>query len=218
MGIQNELPYGRTGWHGDNAVSLRSTLGEAETLVNDILASYQALLAEIDTQAGTTLVGDVTVDIVGVSGPVSVPAPATGSDKTLIHIAQGGSYTHGDNAVQLRRGLQDVQALVNEVKAKTNALLAVLDGGPGDGIDDGDYVAALTNSTPNMGEVHSRFANGGEAAHGDQGVALRLALQSMVVLANDLKTNHNALVAKINTDSTSGAYDPAHLVTADNIS
>lgn len=210
MAIQNEMPYGRTGWHGDQSVSLRSTLGAAVTLANDIRTQYTGLLAELDTQEGTSLVGDPTYDIA---------APAITIPATLQHVALGGAYTHGDNAVALRAGLEGIEVVANELKSNFNALLALLDTSPGS-ISDGDYVATVSINTANAGSVSPHFANGGAAAHGDQGVQLRLALEGMVAIGNSIKTQHNLLVAKIESDSSAPAntYDPTYDVTATDIS
>ncbi len=220
MAIQNELPYGGTGWHGDQAVSLRSTLGEANTLVNDILTQYNALLVQLDATEGTTIAGNAAIEIaaplVSVAGGFRLA--------TLAHVAQGGAYAHGDNAVMLREYLSGAAAVANELLTDLPVLLAELDGaGAGSTLTDGDYVAVIGAllTAPAQSSIHSRFASGGEAAHGDQGVALRLSLEQGVVLTNQLKSVLNQLLTKIENDGGRAAaattFDPGLLVLSPNI-
>lgn len=207
MAIQNEMPYGRTGWHGDQSVSLRSTLGDATALANDIRTQYLAVLAELDSSEGTSLVGDPTYDLAAVA--VTIP-------DTLQHVALGGSYTHGDNAVALRLGMQQMVALLNEVRTDYTALLTFLDTNPG-AVSDGDYAATQGLSAAAIDAVHPRFANGGEAAHGDQGVAMRLMLEGLQALGNDIRTRWNStFIPKLDGDSA-GNY-AGFVLTADAIS
>lgn len=207
MAIQNELPYGGTGWHGDQAVSLRSTLGGLNALVLDIRTQYKALLLAIDTHdAGSSALVGSAVDVVAAAPAVPTAMVPPVAQATLEHIANGGSYAHGDNAVKLREYLDDHRDVVNEVQADLAALLAFLDADTPGTIDDGDYVASIPMTASAAGIIHSRFANGGEAAHGDQGVQMRLGLVGMATLANELKADFNALLGKIEADSAA-AFD-----------
>jgi hypothetical protein len=215
MAIQNELPYGGTGWHGDNAVSLRSTIGDAETLAIDIQTQYDALIAALDANEGTAVAGLATT------------APALNGTnfrlQTLAHIAQGGSYVHGDNAVMLREYIAGAIALANEIQTNIGSanLLNALD--TASTLTDGDYVAVIGAllTAPAVRAMHPRFANGREASHGDQGVQVRLALEELVAAYNELKAVLNALLTKIENDGGRAApattYDPGLLVTAANI-
>ena len=52
-----------------------------------------------------------------------------------------------------------------------------------------------------VGVVNDTFANGGTAAHGDQGVALRQAMQACVSLSNLIKASHNHTLSRLDADA-----------------
>jgi hypothetical protein len=221
MAIQNEMPYGGTGWHGDQAVSLRSTIGDLQTLSNDIHDQWTAVVGELDTSG----------DLAGADVTYALTAPtveaANFALQTLIHVAQGGSYVHGDNAVMLREFLAGVVAVGNEVYAHLGAaagpgLLNDLDGAGG--LGDVDYGAlwspvdgtSVTDTIATAGRgMHPRFANGREASHGDQGVQVRLALEEMVAVNNTVKEVVNGVIAKLDADTSTGTYAPFAITAPD---
>lgn len=201
MAIQNELPNGRTGWHGDQSVSLRSTLNGVITLINDVRAQHEALLAKLDADAGVP-----ETDYAAVCGSTVSAVSASITDQ----LAQGGSYTHGDNAVTLRLILQSAQGLVNDLQAQHVVLVNKLDA---DALGFSTYgaqplFAAVLNADP-AGNVNDTFANGGTAAHGDQGVALRLAMLACVSLSNAIKASHNDVLASLDGDAVVADADYA---------
>jgi len=311
MAIPEQLAFGRTGWHGDQAVSLRSSLGAMRTLANDIKTQHDALVTKIDADA--TIPGTY-------GAPYKTTVAAVSTTTTLAEFANGGTFTHGDDAVVLRKVMQAVQALANEEKTLHNSLLVALDadalgfndyssvnevqtltvdatagtftvtyagqttsalafnvsgasfttamialsnlasgdvvvtGGPGDAGGTVPYVLtfggtlAATNvaqitanatlltggastATPatspqgsdtfhttsdSLTAVSEHFANGGSAAHGDAGVQVRLALQAAQALLNEIKSDHNLLVAHLDADTvvTDTNYAALRSVTA----
>lgn len=211
MAIQNELPYGGTGWHGDNSVSLRSTIGDLQTLSNDIHDQWALLLAALDAS-----------DAPGVLAAYTLTSPKVDASnfrlQTLSHVALGGSYVHGDNAVFLRELLAGAVAVGNEVLANLGeaagpGLLADLDASGLTDVNYGDLWSpidgtAISNVTVAGRAIHPRFANGREASHGDQGVQVRLALEEMVVVYNLVKESINGVIVKLDADAgvTGGPY------------
>lgn len=194
MAIPEQLGFGKTGWHGDSSVSLRSSLNSSsmKTLLNELKADHNAVLVKLD--ADTTNITDTNyVALLTVTSPDIVPTAASA------HIAQGGSYTHGDDAVKMKQS--NGLALLHELKTKHNALLAKLDADVGSpGAHAHDYVNAARTVT-SVSAANADFGQGGSSTHGDAGVAVRRGLENRVALANELKAKHNLLVAKLDADT-----------------
>ena len=72
-------------------MSLRSTLGELQTLSNDIYDQWALIIAAADGADAPGAVAAYTLTSPKVDS-------ATLRLQTLAHVAQGGSYVHGDNA------------------------------------------------------------------------------------------------------------------------
>lgn len=196
MAIPEQLGFGKTGWHGDESVSLRSSLNSPsiQALLNDLRTQLNAALVKLDADAGVTDTDYVA--LLGVTGP-SI-AVTTASE----HVALGSSYAHGDDAVRLR--LSAGVSLLHEQKTNHNALLAKLDADVLVGATDFVNPARTVTS---FSAAMSDFGAGGSATHGDAGVAVRRALEGRTALANELKAKHNLVMAKLDADAGVVAND-----------
>ncbi len=194
MTVPNQLGFGKTGWHGDESVSLRTSLSSGRGILLQFSTSFNNLLDILDSDS---VVGDTnynsTLEVdTGLLDPV-------GDGEVSEHLANGGSYTHGDDAVKLRVYLEAVAALTTEVKTQYNALLTKLDADAG--IAATNYVSTCHITSTAMSAPSAHFANGGSYTHGDAGVALRTSLEDLVSLVNELKTKYNAMLGKLDADS-----------------
>jgi hypothetical protein len=159
------------------------------TLVNDIRTQHNALCTKLDA--------DATVP--GAPGfwatfQTAVPAAAA-STINLEHVANGGSYTHGDDAVRLRVFLQGNGTLLADLITKHNLLVAALDAAV---LSLNTYVSvgAATDASGSVSAL-THFAQGASSTHGDAGVQVKLLLQG----GNDLKAKHNATLTNLNLDT-----------------
>lgn len=205
MAIPERLAFGGTGWHGDQSVSLRSSLGAIKTLVNELATQHSDLLAKLDADGGVP-----EVDYASTCGLTASAVSGVISE----HIAQGGSYAHGDDAVKLRLIMQDAQALANDLRAQHLALIAKLDA---DALGFSDYSmqpnTIIAAATLPAADIHAEFANGRIATHGDQGVAVRLALQAIATNLNALKGSHNQTLTSLDQDVVVADVDYASTLT-----
>jgi len=190
MAIPKQLGFGKTGWHGDQAVSLRSSLNSPsiKTMLNELKSDHNAALVKLDADAGVTDTNYVA--LLAVTGPDIVPTAASA------HVANGSSYAHGDDAVRLKQS--NGVALLHELKTKHNALLAKLDADVL--VADVNYVNAA-RTVAAFSAANADFGQGGSSTHGDAGVAVRRGLESRVALANELKSKHNLVMTKLDADA-----------------
>lgn len=205
MAIPKQLAFGRTGWHGDQSVSLRSSLGAMLTLVNDIRTQHNALCDKLDADA--TVPGAYA----GFKTGMAAATTSLSSDQ-LAHVALGGSYSHGDDAVKIKLHIEGITALAEDIKVKHDLLVAALDAAA---LSLNNYEAdcKMTGIVSSPSVAH--FAQGGSSAHGDAGVQIRRVLEGM----NELKAVHNAVLVKLNADTvpTDNDYATAVDVTADSL-
>lgn len=190
MALNKQLGFGRTGWHGQESVPHRAALNSAAmaTLLNELAADHNTLVAKLEADDGTNAAAGTYSALAVVA--TTMPAAAS------VHIHQGGSYSHGDDAARLKRTTG--VALLHDLKTKHNALLVALDADTGP--SDNDYVNAartVTNFSAHAGDL----GQGGSSTHGDAGVAFRRGLEGRVALANELKAKHNNLVTKLDADA-----------------
>jgi len=204
MAIPEQLAFGRTGWHGDQAVSLRSSLGAMSTLANELKADHNAVLAKLDLDGG---VADADYAALHTVAAANVDAAVAASE----HIANGGSYSHGDDAVKLRLAMESIATMSNDMQTEHDGLLAKLDADAT--VADADYAALHATTATAIGSISAHFAQGGSSVHGDAGVQVRLALQSVQTLANEIKTQRNLVMAKLDADGGVADADYAALHT-----
>jgi len=204
MAIPEQLGFGRAGWHGDSSVSLRSSLNSPSisTLLNELKADHNAALALLDA--------DVLVTDVNYVSTLAVTGPDITITTASAHIAQGGSYSHGDDAVKLKQS--NGVALLHEIKTKHNSLLVKLDADVL--VTDVDYVNAA-RTVASFSTAAGDFGQGGSSTHGDAGVAVRRGLQGRVALANEIKAKHNLVMIKLDADCTAGYVASATVAAAD---
>lgn len=203
MALNKQLGFGRTGWHGQESVPHRSALNTAgmATLLNELAADHNGALVKLDA--------DGTVNDTDYAATLSV-STALMPNAASVHVHQGGSYSHGDDAARLKRTTG--VAGLHDLKTKHNALLAKLDADTGvtatDHVDAARTVAAFSAHAGDLGQ-------GGSSTHGDAGVAFRRGLEGRVALANELKAKHNALMTKLDADGVGpGTYVADHTVAA----
>ena len=206
MAVPKQLGFGRTGWQGDESVSLRSTLQAERSLINDIKAQHNALLLKLDAD-GDPIPGagvpstDYAASLAAVSSNVVTAASE--------HIAAGGAYTHGDDAVRLRTSLNQAVVLAAELVTQHNLLLVKLDG---DSLGFITYVANFTVTLTSLGDIPGYFGQGSSATHGDQAVRVRQALETINSGQNDIKAQHNALLVQLDADAVVNDIDYAATV------
>jgi len=201
MAIPEQLAFGRAGWHGDQAVSLRSGLEAMQPLVVDAKAKHNLVMAalELDGAVG----GSYDPALVSVVADPAVPT------MNFEHVANGGSYSHGDDAVTLRLVLQSLSVLALDLLNLHNAAVVELDANGGLGLT--DYEANFAVSDPASASAMVHFASGGSSAHGDAGRQIGQLLTGVA----DLKAAHNAMITQLDADTTGGGYDVlANQVTA----
>lgn len=114
----------------------------------------------------------------------------------------GGTGFHGDDAVALRTTLSSLVTLANELKADHNLVLAKLDADGG--VTDTNYASLHTVAATSASAVSASLGQGGSALHGDGGVATRVILSGLRTLANEIKTDHNAVRTKLAADGAGG--------------
>ena len=201
MAIPEQLGFGKTGWHGDQAVSLRSSLNtpSIQTMLNELKLDHNAALALLDGEGGDA---DYAATLAVTGEDITVTAASE-------HVANGGSYTHGDDATRLKQS--NGVALLHEIKTKHNALLVKLDA---DGAFANDYVDAARTAVE-YSAAGGDFGQGGSSTHGDAGVAIRRGLEGRVVLANELKAKHNLVMVKLDADVTVQYVAAATVAAAD---
>lgn len=187
MAIPKQLAFGRTGWHGDQSVSLRSSLGAMLTLVNGIRTQHNALCDKLDADA--TVPGSYA----GFKTALAAATSSLSSDQ-LAHVAQGGSYSHGDDAVKIKLHLDAVTVLAEDLKTKHNLLVAELDTAA---LSLNNYAADCVVDGIVSSSAIEHFAQGGSSAHGDAGVQIRRVLEGF----NELKAQHNATRVKLDADT-----------------
>jgi hypothetical protein len=164
-----------------------------QPLLVDIKAKHNLVAAQLDGDGavGGTYIPAFTAVV------ANPPVPAINFE----HIANGGSYSHGDDAVRLRTVLQSLSTLALELLDKHNSMLVELDTNGGLGLT--DYEANFAVSDPGSASAMAHFANGGSSAHGNSG---RQIGQLLTGVAN-LKAAHNALLTQLDADTTGGGYD-----------
>lgn len=132
MALPNQLGHGGTGFHGDDAVRLRTTLSSLRTLGNEIKADHNDVLAKLDLDSGVTDTNYAATRTVAAADVAALPAT----------LGQGGSFLHGNDGIATRLILEALRTLANEIKADHNGLVAKLDlDGGGGGVTDTDYGA-----------------------------------------------------------------------------
>ncbi len=131
MALPNSLGYGGTGWHGDDAVSTRTTLSKLVTLANEIKTDHAALVAKLDLDGGAADTNYAALHGIGATAASAVPGT----------LGQAGSFLHGDDGVRTRLILESLRTLANEAKAEHNAVRTKLDA---DGtVTDTDYASVV---------------------------------------------------------------------------
>jgi len=193
MAIPEQLAFGRTGWHGDQAVSLRSGLQAMQPLLVDVKAKRNLVAAQLE---GDGAVGG-SYDPAFVAVTANPPVPTINFE----HVANGGSYSHGDDAVRLRTVLQSLSILALELLNTHNAMLVELDTNGGLGLT--NYEESFAVSDPASASAMAHFANGGSSAHGNDGRQIGQLLTGVA----SLKAAHNALLTQLDADTTGGGYD-----------
>jgi len=201
MAIPEQLGFGKTGWHGDQAVSFRSSLNtpSIQTMLNELKLDHNAALALLDGEGGDA---DYAATLAVTGEDITVTAASE-------HVANGSSYAHGDDAVKLKQS--NGVALLHEIKTKHNALLVKLDA---DGAFANDYVDAARTAAE-FSTAGGDFGQGGSSTHGDAGVAIRRGLEGRVALANELKAKHNLVMVKLDADVTVQYVAAATVAAAD---
>lgn len=125
----------------------------------------------------------------------------------------GGTGFHSDDAVRTRATINSLVALANALKTDHNDVLAKLDADGG--VSGTDYASLRTVAAADADEVNATTGQGASFFHGDDGVKVRLVLQAIRTLANEIKTDHNALLAKLDLDGGVADTDYADATATD---
>lgn len=191
MALPTNLGPGGAGWHGDQAVSVRATLKSLVTLVNELKTDHNGTLAKLDLDTGAADADYASLHSTAAAAAAAVPA----------ELGLSGSFLHGDDGVKTRKIIDSIGALANELKADHNATLTKLDadGGVG-GATDTNYAALHTTATADAGApLHAETTWGG--ARLAPGQVIQAQIKALITLVNELKADHNGLVAKLDADS-----------------
>lgn len=237
MTLPTQLGHGGTGFNGDDAVRLRTTLSALRTLGNEIRLDHNAVLAKLDLDGGVT-----DTDFASLR---TVRGNAVNEVQSLTVVATSGDFTVTCLGATTANIAYDADAATVDAALVTAGLtngLVTVSGGPGDATGTTPYVftygdsilasdvtpliatnvslagsgngvttaTTVNGADPIVPVVAATFGQAGSFLHGDDGVKTRLILQALCTLANEIKADHNGLVAKLDldagvTDATYGA-------------
>lgn len=113
-------------------------------------------------------------------------------------LGHGAAGWHGDDAVVTRTTLSNLRTLANEIRTDHNAVVTKLDADAG--VSDTNYAATRSIAAAAVGAIPATLGVGSAHLHGDDGVRVRVILQDLRTLANEIKTDTNALLTKLDAD------------------
>lgn len=125
------------------------------------------------------------------------------------HLGNGGSFLHGDDGIATRNIVSSLVTLATALKTKRNLFVTKLDADSR--VTDTDYASLHTTAAAAASTVCVEFAQGGAVLHSDDAVKFRTVLQALITLLNEMRTDHNAVNAKLDADGGVGGTDYASL-------
>lgn len=227
--VSASVGLGGSLFHGDGAVQVRTTLEDLRTLINEAKADHNALRTKLaadgtvnDTDyAQATATNEqqtITVDATGGtytitwSGQTTTAISATATAATVKAALEGlSNIAVGD--VTVTGGPGDAGGTTPYTVTFTGNLAATnvaamttttsLTGGAGTAVVATSVpgVAPLIVVSADVGAIPVEFGRGGSREHGDQAVALKAIIDSMIDLLNEIKAKHNLLLAKLDADT-----------------